>query len=162
MCLGKGLTGGYLPMAVTVANRRVYQQFFGPDLSERTLYHGHSFGGNALAAAVALKHLELLLHPAVLENVRERSAQLRRALRVIQQRASVRDTRLIGLMGAVELDTRADARLPRRTCAAMVRRGVLSRSLGSVVTLAPPLTVTAAEIERIVAVLDQSLAETCA
>ncbi|MCX6509434.1 MAG: aminotransferase class III-fold pyridoxal phosphate-dependent enzyme, partial [Actinobacteria bacterium] len=54
MCIGKGLTGGYLAMAATVASRRVYEAFLGPDLSEMTLYHGHSFSGNALAAAVAL------------------------------------------------------------------------------------------------------------
>jgi adenosylmethionine-8-amino-7-oxononanoate aminotransferase len=162
MCLGKGITGGYLPMAATVANQRVYQQFLGPDLSERTLYHGHSYGGNALAAAVALKHLELLLSSNVLSNVRERSAQLRQALRVIERHAAVRETRLVGLMGAVELDTSRDERLARRTCAAMVRRGVLSRSMGNVVTVVPPLTITAAEIERIVSVLDAALAETCA
>src|SRR4029450_9443142 len=52
LCLGKGLTGGYLPMSATAANQRVFDAFLGPDLGTRTLYHGHSFGGNALAAAV--------------------------------------------------------------------------------------------------------------
>src|SRR5260221_11806718 len=51
LCLGKGLTGGYLPMSVTVASDRIYREFLGPDLGERTFYHGHSYGGNALAAA---------------------------------------------------------------------------------------------------------------
>src|SRR5688572_2729920 len=149
-------------MSATVASHRVFEAFLGPDLSERTLYHGHSYGGNALAAAVALKHLELLLSSNVLSNVRERSAQLRQALRLIERHAAVRETRLVGLMGAVELDTSRDERLARRTCAAMVRRGVLSRSMGNVVTVVPPLTITAAEIERIVSVLDAALAETCA
>ena len=161
MCLGKGITGGYLPMSATVANQRVYEQFLGPDLSERTLYHGHSFGGNALAAAVALAHLEYLQQKNVLGNVRERSAQLRELLAGLRRFAAVKDIRLVGLMGAIELHTERDARLPRRTCAAMVRRGVLSRSLGSVVTIVPPLTVTAAEIERIVAVLGEALDEVC-
>src|SRR4029450_4172596 len=53
LCLGKGLTGGYLPQSVTVASQRVFDAFLGPDLSEQTLYHGHSYGGNALACAVA-------------------------------------------------------------------------------------------------------------
>jgi adenosylmethionine---8-amino-7-oxononanoate aminotransferase len=162
LCLGKGITGGYLPMAATVVNQRVYQQFLGPDLSERTLYHGHSYGGNALAAAVALKHLELLLQPEVLHNVRERSAQLRQALRVVERHAAVREIRLVGLMGAIELDTQQDPRLARRTCSAMIRRGVLSRSMGNVVTVVPPLTITAGEIECIVATLDAALHETCA
>src|SRR5919106_4306508 len=60
LCLGKGLTGGYLPMSATAANRRVYDAFLGEDLGPQTLYHGHSYGGNALASAVALKHIELL------------------------------------------------------------------------------------------------------
>src|SRR6202022_4457192 len=55
MCIGKGLTAGYLPMSATVASQRVYDAFLGEDLSERTFYHGHSYGGNALAAAVALR-----------------------------------------------------------------------------------------------------------
>src|SRR5207245_4638845 len=59
MALGKGLTGGYLPMSATVASDRVFASFLGPDLSDKTLYHGHSYGGNALAAAVALRHLQL-------------------------------------------------------------------------------------------------------
>ena len=53
MAIGKGITGGYLAMAATVASDRVFEAFLGPDLSERTLYHGHSYSGNALAAAVA-------------------------------------------------------------------------------------------------------------
>jgi adenosylmethionine---8-amino-7-oxononanoate aminotransferase len=80
LCLGKGITGGYLPMSATVASQRVFAAFLGPDLSEKTLYHGHSYGGNALAAAVALKHLELIASLRVLDNVRARSAQLRTAL----------------------------------------------------------------------------------
>ena len=60
LCLGKGLTGGYLPMWATVASGAVYDAFLGEDLGPRTFYHGHSFGGNALAAAVALEHLRLI------------------------------------------------------------------------------------------------------
>jgi adenosylmethionine-8-amino-7-oxononanoate aminotransferase len=162
LCLGKGITGGYLPMSATVANQRVYEQFLGPDLSERTLYHGHSYGGNALAAAVALRHLQLFEELDVLRNVRERSAQLRAGLRRLEHFAVVKEVRLAGLMGAVELVVQHDARLARRTCAAMVRRGVLSRSMGSVVTLVPPLTVTHDEIEHILTVLSEALAEVSA
>jgi adenosylmethionine-8-amino-7-oxononanoate aminotransferase len=95
----------------------------------------------------------------VLQNVRERSLQLRAALQPLARLEEVKEIRLLGLMGAVELHTQRDPRLARRTCAAMVRRGVLSRSMGSVITLVPPLTVTAPEIERIVAVLSEALAE---
>jgi len=162
MCLGKGITGGYLPMSATVANDRVYRAFLGADLSEKTFYHGHSYGGNALAAAVALRHLQLIHSRAILDNVRARSAQLRNALHPLRQRLAVRDIRLVGLMGAVELDTSEDPLLTRRVCAAMVRRGVLSRSMGPVVTLVPLLTATAEHIDRIVATLTEALDEVAA
>lgn len=162
LCLGKGITGGYLPMSATVAAGHVYAAFLGPDLSAQTLYHGHSYGGNALAAAVALKHLELLQSGDVLANVRARSRQLRQALGGrIGTSAWVKEIRLCGLMAAVDLDVADDALRARRVCAAMVQRGVLSRSLGSAVTIVPPLTTTAAEIERIVNTLHDAL-EDCA
>ena len=159
LCLGKGITGGYLPMSATVANRKVYEAFLGPDLSTRTLYHGHSYGGNALAAAVALRHLQLLESADVLRNVRERSAQLRDALSQLHRFGVVKEIRLIGLMGAVELDVTDDPLVARRICAAMVRRGVLSRSMGPVITLVPLLTVTAEEIDRIVGALVAAIEE---
>lgn len=159
LCLGKGITGGYLPMSATVASRKVFEAFLGPDLSARTFYHGHSYGGNALAAAVALRHLELLQSGDVLNNVRERSAQLRDALSQLHRFAIVREVRLIGLMGAVELDLTEDQLLARRVAAAMVHRGILSRSMGPVITLVPLLTVTAEEIDRIVGALVAALEE---
>ena len=80
MALGKGLTAGYLAQSATVASGQVFDAFLGPDLSDRTLSHGHSFGGNALACAVALRHLELLDQWHVLDNVRARSDELRALL----------------------------------------------------------------------------------
>ena len=161
LALGKGLTGGYLPMSVTVASDRVYRAFLGEDLSERTFYHGHSYSGNALAAAVALRHLELLDEWDVLANVRARAATLRRLLdeRVVPL-AAVADVRSRGLMAGVELAPPSDGlRWGRRVCAGAVRRGVLLRPLGDVVVLMPPLTITDAELVRIVDVLAESIAE---
>jgi adenosylmethionine-8-amino-7-oxononanoate aminotransferase len=163
LCLGKGITGGYLPMSATVAAQHVYDAFRGPDLSTKTLYHGHSYGGNALAAAVALKHLQLIESTGVLSNVRARSAQLQSALSdLIRPHRAVNEIRIAGLMAAVELDTGSDPLLARRVCKAMVRRGVLSRSMGNVVTLVPPLTITEEEIRTIVAALQAALLEIAA
>jgi adenosylmethionine-8-amino-7-oxononanoate aminotransferase len=152
LCIGKGLTGGYLPMAATIASGRVYDAFLGPDLSEMTLYHGHSYSGNALAAAVARRHLELLDEWDVLANVRARAAQLSALLaeRVAPLRG-VREVRQRGLMTGIELAPPADGlRWGRKVSAGCVRRGVLIRPLGDVIVLMPPLTITAEEIERIV------------
>jgi adenosylmethionine-8-amino-7-oxononanoate aminotransferase len=161
MAIGKGLTGGYLPMSATVASDRVYQAFLGPDLSERTFYHGHSYSGNALAAAVALRHLRLLDEQDVLANVRARAATL---VRLAGERLAPLDAvaavRLCGVMGGVELAPPADGlRWGRRVCAAAVRRGVLLRPLGDVVVLMPPLTVTDDEVERIVDTLASAIIE---
>ncbi|MGZ8762590.1 MAG: adenosylmethionine--8-amino-7-oxononanoate transaminase [Acidimicrobiia bacterium] len=161
LCLGKGLTGGYLPMSATVASGRVFDAFVGPDLGERTLYHGHSYSGNALAAAVALRHLELIEARDVLVNVRERSAELRNLLDDrIRPRHAVADVRLCGLMGGIELAPPGEGlRWGRRVCAASVERGVLLRPLGDVVVLMPPLDVTSAELHQIVYALDGALEE---
>ena len=76
MCVGKGITGGYLAMSATVASGEVFGAFLGADLGPETFYHGHSYGGNALAAAVALEHLRLFEAWDVLGNVRARADQL--------------------------------------------------------------------------------------
>jgi adenosylmethionine-8-amino-7-oxononanoate aminotransferase len=159
LCLGKGITGGYLPLSATVASDRVHQAFLGPDLGERTFYHGHSYSGNALAAAVARAHLALLADGEILANVRARADQLReRAAVELAGRAGVADVRLCGLMGGVELAPPTEGlRWGRRVCAAAVERGVLLRPLGDVVVVMPPLTITQADIDRIVDVLVESI-----
>jgi adenosylmethionine---8-amino-7-oxononanoate aminotransferase len=158
LCLGKGLTGGYLPMSVTAASRRIYDAFLGEDLGPRTLYHGHSYGGNALAAAVAVRHLRLLEELDVLASVRERSRQLKTLLeRRISPLPEVREVRLRGLMAGVEL--RPGDRRGRRVCAAATRRGVMLRPLGDVVVIVPPLTVTPDEIEELTETLRAAIQE---
>jgi len=164
LCLGKGLTGGYLPMSATVAGQHVYDAFLGEDLGERTFYHGHSYGGNALGAAVALEHLRLIRTRDVLANVTARAEQLRVLLAEhVDGHPAVREVRQRGLMAGVDLAPPAPGlRWGRRVCAAAVARGVLLRPLGDVVVLMPLLTSTAGEIERIVHVLAESLTEATA
>jgi len=157
------MTGGYLPLSATVASDRVFRAFLGPDLSDKTLYHGHSYGGNALACAVALRHLQLFDEWDVLANVRAREAQLRALLdEVIAPLPAVGEIRLRGLMGGVDLVApEPDLRWGRRVCAASVKRGVLLRPIGDTVILMCPLTLTADEATRIVTVLRESIDEVC-
>ncbi|HXQ58742.1 MAG TPA: adenosylmethionine--8-amino-7-oxononanoate transaminase [Acidimicrobiales bacterium] len=161
LCLGKGLTGGYMPMSATVASARVHDAFLGEDLGSRTFYHGHSFAGNALAAAVALEHLRLLEAGDVLANVVARAGQLEDLLaRHVAPLPAVRSVRQRGLMVGVELAPPGPGhRYGRRVCAGAVRRGVLLRPLGDVVVVMPPLTVTADEIERITSTLAEAITE---
>jgi adenosylmethionine---8-amino-7-oxononanoate aminotransferase len=161
LCIGKGLTGGYLPMAATVASGRVHDAFLGEDLGPKTFSHGHSYSGNALAAAVALRHLELIDEWDVLRNVRERGEQLGAALTArLGSSAAVREIRRRGLMTGIELAPPTDGlRWGRRVSAACVARGVLIRPLGDVIVVMPPLTITAEEIDRIVDVLGAAVDE---
>jgi adenosylmethionine---8-amino-7-oxononanoate aminotransferase len=161
LCLGKGLTAGYLAQSATVATRRVHEAFLGPDLGDKTFYHGHSYSGNALACAVGLRHLELLDEWDVLANVVARAEQLGALLeQQIAPLPEVAAVRRRGLMTGVELAPPGpDMRWGRRVCAAAVRRGVLLRPLGDVVVLMPPLTVTDEEIRRIVDTLTEAVDE---
>jgi adenosylmethionine-8-amino-7-oxononanoate aminotransferase len=163
LAIGKGITGGYLPLSATVVTRPVYESFLGPDLSERTFYHGHSYSGNALACAVALRHVELLDEWDVLANVVARADQLAALVAdTLASRPEVRAIRQRGLMMGIELDPPDDGmRWGRRVCAAAVERGVLLRPLGDVVVIMPPLTTTESEIERIVDTLDRALDAAC-
>jgi adenosylmethionine-8-amino-7-oxononanoate aminotransferase len=159
LCLGKGITGGYLPLSATVASGRVFEAFDGADLSERTFYHGHSYGGNALACAVALRHLQLLDEWDVLSTVAESADRLSARLAdTIAGLPGVREVRQRGLMAGIELAPPAGAsRWGRRVCAGAVARGVLLRPLGDVVVVMPPLTTTVGEIDRIVDALADSI-----
>ncbi|QXC60465.1 adenosylmethionine--8-amino-7-oxononanoate transaminase [Aquihabitans sp. G128] len=161
LVVGKGITGGYLPLSATVASERVWEAFLGPDLSERTFYHGHSYSGNALAAAVALRHLELLDEWDVLANVGERAAQLAAGLAErVAPLAAVAEVRQQGLMVGVELAPPTDdLRWGRKVTATCIDRGVLIRPLGDVIVAMPPLTITGPEIERIVDVLAAAITE---
>jgi adenosylmethionine-8-amino-7-oxononanoate aminotransferase len=163
MCIGKGITGGYLPLSATVASKHVYDAFLGPDLSELTLYHGHSYSGNALGAAVALRHLELLDERDVIANVRVRGEELGKLLDAsVAGLPGVAEIRRRGLMTGIELAPPADGlRWGRLVTAACIDRGVLIRPLGDVIVLMPPLDVTSDELQRIVDALQGAITEVC-
>ncbi|HEX3622712.1 MAG TPA: adenosylmethionine--8-amino-7-oxononanoate transaminase [Acidimicrobiales bacterium] len=144
LCLGKGITGGYLPLSATVATGRIYDRFRS---AGQAFAHGHSYGGNALAAAVALRHLRLLSERDVLANVAARSTQLRALLdERVAPLPGVGDVRVTGLLCGVDVARGSG----RAVCDAAVAAGVLLRPIGDTVIVVPPLTVTAGEIERIV------------
>jgi adenosylmethionine-8-amino-7-oxononanoate aminotransferase len=159
LCLGKGITGGYLPMSATVAAAPVYEAFLGDE--PRAFFHGHSYGGNALAAAVALAHLRLFEQWHVLDNVATRADELSALLAArVAAHPAVQSVRQRGLMVGVQLaPSPPGQRLGRRVCAAAVSRGVLLRPLGDVVVVMPHLTVGTVELERIVDALEGALDE---
>ncbi len=150
MCLGKGITGGYIPLSATVVAPHIYESFLGPDLSERTFYHGHSYSGNALACAIASRHLQLLEERDILTNVQIATGALANALEPIMSHRAVKDVRRRGLMAGVELDPPPGAeRWGRMVSANAVKRGVLLRPIGDVVIIVAPLSITTDEVEVI-------------
>ncbi len=163
MCLGKGITGGYVPLSATVASSGVYEAFLGEDLGPRTFYHGHSYSGNALACAVATRHLELIFERGLIDHAAAAAERLGAALTPVAALPAVREVRRRGLMTGVELDPPAGAsRWGRRVCAAAVSAGVLLRPLGDVVVVMPPLSITDAEIDTIAETLLSAIEEVAA
>ncbi len=163
MCLGKGITGGYLPLSATVAASGIYEAFLGEDLGPRTFYHGHSYSGNALACAVATRHLELVFERGLVDRAAAAGERLGAALAPVEALPAVKEIRRRGLMTGVELDPPPGAaRWGRKVCAAAVRSGVLLRPLGDVVVVMPPLSITDQEIDTIAATLVSAIEETAA
>jgi len=157
LCLAKGLTGGYLPMAATLATTELWQAFLGSYAESKTFFHGHTYGGNPLGAAVALASLDVFEEERTLERVAARAEQLAARLAEIAEHAHVGGVRQRGLIAGIELVRDRAANTPydwtekrgHRVCDAARERGVLLRPLGNVVVLMPPLAITAAELDRI-------------
>ena len=167
LCLAKGLSGGYLPLAATLTTERVYEAFLGEFASARTFFHGHTFTGNPLACAAALASLRLFETEGVLERVRGTAAALAPGLAALAELPHVGDVRQRGLMVGVELVRERRAKEPydyaerigHRTCLAVRKRGVLLRPLGPVVVMMPPLSLTEAEASRMTGALQEAIVE---
>jgi adenosylmethionine-8-amino-7-oxononanoate aminotransferase len=162
LCLAKGITGGYLPLAATLSTDEIYDGFRGPAHVGRTFFHGHTYTGNPVACAAALASLQIFRDENVLERVPLLVEALGAALARLAGHAHVGDVRQRGLMAGVELvenrDTAApfphERRLGVAVCQAIRERGVILRNLGDVVVVMPPLSSTADEL----AALGESLA----
>ncbi|MDX1565848.1 MAG: aminotransferase class III-fold pyridoxal phosphate-dependent enzyme, partial [Phycisphaeraceae bacterium] len=167
MCLGKGLSGGYLPLAATLATDEVAEAFEGEPHEHRTLYHGHTYTGNPLGCAAALASLRLFDENDLLESVRRKAtvaAEWLEPLRDPDRFAWVVDVRQRGLMVGIELSadgTAATGFDPSRPLGAAVtdacrKAGLIIRPLGNVVVLMPPLSIDEAELRSMIQlVLDQ-------
>ena len=165
MCLGKGLTGGYLPMAATLASDEIWNAFLGEYTESRHFFHGHTYSGNALSAAVSLASLRLFDDESVLENVQQRASQLGSRLADLRGRPIVGDVRQVGLIGAVELSLDRDLKIPfpwterkgQMVCDFARSRGVFLRPLGSIVVIMPPLCITEEQLEQIMDAVDAGI-----
>lgn len=156
LCLAKGITGGYLPLAVTMATDEIWQAFLGAYAESRTFFHGHTYGGNALASAVALATLEVFEEEQTLAAMQPKIARIAEHLARIAKLPYVRDVRQCGFIVGIELTNehtpRADGWEDRRgqqVCNHARRAGVLLRPLGNVCVIMPPLAISLEDLDRI-------------
>ena len=167
LCVAKGLTGGYLPMAATLTTDKVFASFLGNYDEFKTFFHGHSYSGNQLGASAALASLDILENAASQRARATLESTLRSELANLWSLPNVGDIRQVGLVAGVELVRDWRTRKPFvlreragiRICEAMARRGVLTRPIGNVVVLMPPYCTTQAQAKQMVDALAESIRE---
>jgi adenosylmethionine-8-amino-7-oxononanoate aminotransferase len=161
LCVGKGITGGYLPLAATLTSERIYDGFLGDPEQLRTFFHGHTYTGNPLACAAAVATLELFEREQTLDLLQPKIELLARMLaHRVSVLPAVAEVRQRGFMVGIELNSSdPSARLGHRVTLNARRRGAIIRPLGDVVVLMPPLSITEADLARLVAITAASVAE---
>jgi len=161
LCLAKGLTGGYLPMAATLTTKKVFDAFLGEYEEFKTFFHGHSYTANQLGAAAGLASLKILQSRASIRVRQKLETVLHDELKSLWPLPNVGDIRRVGLIAGIELvrdwRTREPFALRERAgiriCEAMAGQGVLTRPVGNVIVLIPPYCTTPRQVEKIVRVL---------
>ena len=158
LCTAKGLTGGMLPMAATLATRRVFEGFLGAP--ERAFYYGHTFCGNPLGAAVALEVLRVFEDERVLERAKPRAERIAHAFAAMAELPGVASVRSLGMIGALDLagDAGYLARAGWRVTEAARARGAYLRPLGNVVYVTPSLNIPDDDLDRLLAIVHESVA----
>lgn len=167
MAAGKGITGGYLPIAVTFATERIYEAFYDDYSNMKTFFHGHSYTGNQLGCAVALENLRLFEVEDIVEKVAEKSESLKQLLNTLYELPHVGDVRQLGFMCGIELvqskETRqpfpSDKRIGYKVSLKMRELGMLTRPLGDVIVLMPPLASTVEELKEMIEIIKQAITE---
>jgi adenosylmethionine---8-amino-7-oxononanoate aminotransferase len=158
LCLGKGITAGYLPLAATVTTEEIFSVFLGEYKEFKTFFHGHTYTGNPLGCAVALASLELFKQENIIERMQPRIAYLKQRLKQdFLPLAHVADIRQWGFMVGIELAADKNERRSyppeKRTGHKVIvearKRGVLIRPLGDVIILMPPLTIADEELKTL-------------
>ncbi len=157
LCIAKGMTGGYMPLAATLATDEIWRAFLGTYAESKTFFHGHTYGGNPLGAAAALATLDVFEEERTLEQMPAKEARLDEHLARIARLPHVGDVRRRGLIAAVELVADVETKEPypwtqrrgQRVCDYALTEGVWIRPLGNVVVLMPPLSISMEQIDRI-------------
>jgi len=167
MCVSKGLTGGYLPLAATLATERIYEAFLGPIDSGRTFYHGHTFTGNPLGCAAALASLDIFESDRTLEHLPAKIDRLTNHLRRLADSPHVGDVRQCGLIAGIELVRDKTTRGPypyalqvgAQVCTRARQYGVILRPLADVIVIMPPLIISDENLDRLMNTIERCINE---
>jgi len=165
MAAGKGITGGYLPIAVTFATEKIYEAFYADFTEMKTFFHGHSYTGNQLGCAVALENLRLFERDHIVEKVEQHSIYVQSLLEEIKELPHVGDIRQLGFMCGIELvrDKKTkesfpfDRRVGYKTTLKMRELGLLTRPMGDVLVFMPPLVSTKEELKEMLDIYKRAI-----
>ena len=164
MILGKALTGGYLPLAITLVSDEVFAPFCADSDRKRTLFYGHSYTGNAVGCAAAKASLEIFENDNVLDSLAPKIEALRAELSELRELPGVADVRQCGFIAGVELhqNDAAPGQLGAAVCLAARRHGLLTRPIRDVVVFMPPFCITEAQLRQAVQAIKGAIVEVCA
>jgi adenosylmethionine-8-amino-7-oxononanoate aminotransferase len=165
LCLAKGITGGYLPLAATLTTEEIFNGFLGEYRQKKTFFHGHSYTGNPLACAAGVANLRVMREERVLEKLEEKVQFLSNALRECTRLEHVGDIRQLGMMVGIELvlDKTTKEEYPFedkvgiRVIQEARRKGLIIRPLGNVIVLMPPLSISRDELSEILSITYDSI-----
>jgi adenosylmethionine-8-amino-7-oxononanoate aminotransferase len=165
MCLGKGISGGYLPLAATLASQKIFDAFLGETWEGKTFFHGHTYTGNPLACAAAIASLELFEKNRLLESVSAKAEKLAEMLDEIRPLRHVGEIRQKGFMVGIELIESQESkrrfdphrRVGAEVCQRIRRHGVILRPLGDVVVIMPPLAISVDDLRKIIAAVAEEV-----
>lgn len=158
IALAKGLTGGYLPLAVTLTTERVFEGFLGEG---KTFFYGHSYCGSQLGCAAALASLRVFREESVIETLAPRIAHLADRLAELAKLPQVKEKRQCGLIAAIDINAPSDLKTGARICLAARKHGLLTRPILNTLVLMPPLCVAADEISAMTDALRKAIIEVC-
>ncbi len=167
LCVAKGITGGYLPLAATLTTQEIYDGFYADYAEFKTFFHGHTYTGNPLACAVAIANLEIFEKEKTIEQLQPKIHLLKELLTFFQNHPHVKEVRQLGMMIGIELiqdkkkqiEYPLEERIGHKVVLAARKRGAIIRPLGSVIVLMPPLSISHEEIKKLTEIVFDSIQE---
>jgi adenosylmethionine-8-amino-7-oxononanoate aminotransferase len=162
LCLAKGITGGYMPLAATLTTERVYEGFLGAPEEQRTFFHGHTYTGNPLACAAGLASLDVFESEQTLARMQPKIRRVEQRLAAIEAMPEVAEVRSRGFMIGIDLGQHDPAlRMGHRVTLAARERGAIVRPLGDTVVLVPPLSIADEDLDSLLTITAESIEDVC-